>query len=108
MIDQDLPHQSGGNAEEMRASFPGNLLPFDQPDERLVDQRARLHGMTWPLAAEVAAGERPELLVHVGQQAIEGRLTALAPFDQEVGELSPRAVRHDLKVRVPEDMPLSA
>jgi hypothetical protein len=45
--------------------------------------------MAWPLAAQAASGELPQLIVDVRQETIERLLAAPSPLDQEIGELSP-------------------
>jgi hypothetical protein len=87
VIHQDLPHQPRRDTEEVRASFPRNPLSLDQPDERFVNQCPGLDGMARTLATQVAPGERPKLLVHVGEEPVERRLAAPAPVDQQVGDL---------------------
>ena len=103
MVDQDLPHQPGSNAEEMGSPFPRNTLAFDHPEEGFVDQRARLHGMAGPLAAQVASGELLQFVVDLRQKAIEGRLIAASPLDQKVGELSAWTGSHQVRRRFPRD-----
>ena len=41
-IDQNLPHQSGGECEEVRAILPFDWRIAHQPEERFVDKRGRL------------------------------------------------------------------
>ena len=48
IVDQDQPHQSGGNSEEMCAIFPLNGLRLSQKaNAGLVDQRGGLEGLVW-------------------------------------------------------------
>ena len=49
VVDQDLPHQPGGDAEEMPAVFPSNLSDLDQPQVGLVDKRGGLKRVLLPL-----------------------------------------------------------
>jgi len=56
VIDEDAPHQLGGDAEELRAILPVGLMLVDQAQVRLVDQRRRLQSMIGSLAAQVTAG----------------------------------------------------
>jgi hypothetical protein len=57
MVDQDLPHQPGGNAEEMGAPFPRNGLPLEQPHEGLVYQRSCVNGVAAPFTMQITARE---------------------------------------------------
>jgi hypothetical protein len=44
-IHQDMPHQLGGDAEEMGAVLPPHLPQINQPHIGFVDQRGGLQGM---------------------------------------------------------------
>src|SRR5439155_23621226 len=82
----NLPHQPSCHSEKEYATLPPNRLALNQPDERLVNERARLHGMTPALASQMAPRERPKLLVHDRHEPFQRRLAALAPVDQQVRE----------------------
>ncbi len=85
MIDQDLTHQARGHADEVRAILPLDALQRDQSLVSLIDQRGRLQGMFVPLAAELAIGERMQLVIQHPDQPIPcGQITA-APSLQKLG-----------------------
>jgi hypothetical protein len=96
VVDEDLPHQAGGDAEEMRAPLPSNRLPLDQPDERLVHECARPDGMLPALAPQITPGEFLQLFVQERREPFERRLTAAGPLSQQSRELLACSKGHEL------------
>ena len=58
VIDENPPHHAGGDAEEVCAVAPLDLLLIDQPDVCFVDQGGWLQRMAGRLAPHVAAATR--------------------------------------------------
>ena len=93
VIDQDAPHQPGGHREEVGAVLPFHLADVDQAQVRLVDERGRLERVPGALPAHLPVRETAQLLVHQGNQLLEGRFVARAPGDEQTGDLGRRGRR---------------
>jgi hypothetical protein len=70
MVDQNPPHQFCGDAEEVRATLPRDLLPPEQSHECLVDERRRLKGVIAAFPPKIGAGAAPELAVDQRHQVV--------------------------------------
>ena len=73
----------------MHAILPRDLLDFDQPEIRLVDQRGRLERMADTLVTHMAPGQAAQLPVDEGQQPVERRHLPPAPSLQQSGGVVP-------------------
>ena len=69
----------------MRAILPLDLLDFDQPEIRLIDERGRLKRVAGALVAHVASGQAAQLPMDEGQQAVERRPVTPPPSLQQSG-----------------------
>ena len=68
-IDEDPPHRFGRGGEKMPAAVPHlHLGRVDEAQVRLVHEGRRLERLVGPLLADLAGGERAQLLVHQRQQ----------------------------------------
>ena len=72
VFDQDLAHEVGRDAEEMGAVFPLRRMVAGEPHKGFVDQRGTLQGVARALAAKIAVGEAPHLVVDEGHQRLQG------------------------------------
>ena len=90
MINQDLPHQARGHAEEMGAVLPCHILPVDQSKVDLVDEGGGLKGMVRALATEIAPGEAREFCGDQRREPVESMLVAVAPRLQQLRHLGRR------------------
>ena len=70
---QDVPHQPGGYAEEVRPVLPAHLLPVDQPHPGFIDERRRLQRMVGAFPGEVMVGQPTQLGFNERRQLLEGR-----------------------------------
>ena len=87
VVHEDAAHHARGHGEEMRAVVPRDRLPVDQADVGLVDERRRLEAVPDALARHAASRDPVELVMDERNQALEGALVALPPFEQEPGDL---------------------
>ena len=87
MVHEDPSHQPSGDAHEVRAILPTDLTGIGKPEKRLVDERGRLEGVVFPLAAHARAGEPAQLGFDERHQLIECRLVAVAPGSQQLGHV---------------------
>jgi hypothetical protein len=73
VVDEDAAHDLRGDGEELRAVLPGDVLPVNQPQVSLVDERRGLQGLGVALVLEVRGGQPPQLVVDQFEQ-LRGRL----------------------------------
>ena len=64
MVDQNAPHELGGDAEELGAVLPLDTALIDHSQVCFVDERGRLKRVIAPLPLEIAPGQVTELLVN--------------------------------------------
>jgi hypothetical protein len=64
----------------MRAVVPLDRFAVDQANKGLVDERRSLKTVPDTLSSHAAASDPVELLVDERNQAVEGTLVALTPF----------------------------
>ena len=83
MIDEDLPHQPGRHAEEVRPARQCQAVHIHQSQIDLVDERRRLEGVSWRFAPEMAPRHAAQLVIHERDQAVERRRVALAPGQEQ-------------------------
>ena len=86
-IHKNVPHCLRGDAEEVRPVLPLDVLPVDKPDVRLVHQRRGLEHVSGPFARHVVRRQPMQVLVDGRRQAIEGRLIAIAPSDEQLRDV---------------------
>lgn len=71
----------------MRTVVPLDRFSVDQAHKRLVDECRRLEAVPDTLSRHAAPGDPVELVVDERNQAVEGTLVALAPFEQQSGDV---------------------
>ena len=71
----------------MRTVLPADLLRVDQPQVCLVHQRRGLKAVTGALSSHEVPGDFVEFTVHERHQTPESVFVALAPGDQQRGDL---------------------
>jgi hypothetical protein len=84
VIDEHLPHEARGNADEVGAILPVHAPSTHQPEKRLVHELGRLQRMTVPFAPHIRACEPAQLGLDERHQAIESGLIAVAPRLQQL------------------------
>src|SRR6185312_8169883 len=82
-VDENPPHDPGGDSEEVDAVPPLDGLEIAQPHEGVVDQIARLEGRPSSLLVEVVAGEPAQVVVDQRNQLVERTLIAASPFAEQ-------------------------
>ena len=84
LIDEDLAHEMGGDAEEVGAAFPVGESLGDEAEVGFVDERGGLEGGHVALTAEVTIGQAVEFLIDERCQEIEGGFIAALPIDEKL------------------------
>jgi hypothetical protein len=70
MVDEDPPHHSRRQREEVRTALPVNLSLPQQPQIGFVHQRGRLECVALAVMTKLACGALPELTVDERQQLL--------------------------------------
>jgi hypothetical protein len=83
VIDEDLAHQGGRHAEEVRPARESQAIDIDESKVDLVDKCSRLKGVPRRLALETALRHPAQLVVDERDQAVERRGVSLAPGQEE-------------------------
>src|ERR1700730_3771240 len=78
----------------MCAVLPAHVLPVNQPNVGLVDQRARVQGVPGALVAKVVVRQAVQLLIDQWGQFFECRLVAITPGNQQLRDVLRRARWH--------------
>ena len=73
--------------EEVGAVLPLDVLPVDQAQVRLVDERGRLEDVPGTLAGHAAGRDAPQLLVDERRQRLERGLVPAAPGDEQLRDV---------------------
>ena len=92
MVDQNAPHETRGQRQEVRAILPANATKIDQSNEGFVDERGCLQGVIVALAAHLQAGESAEFLMNDRYQFVERGTIAAAPSEQQLGHVRTRPI----------------
>lgn len=87
MIDEDLPHQTGGDPVEMSAVPPLGRILTNQPHEYLVNQRGALQGVAGTLRPEIMAGKNAQFFIHERQESVECFAVPGTPTSKQIGYL---------------------
>ena len=86
-VDQDTAHDLRGHGKEVGAVLPAYVLPIDQPQVGLVDERRRLEDVSRALARHVSRREAMQLLVNQRRQRLERGLVAAAPRGEQLRDV---------------------
>jgi hypothetical protein len=79
VVDEDAAHQPRGDAEEVRAVLPPDVVLVYQAQEDFIDERGGLQRVVVSLASDVITGQPPQLFVNQRHQLVEGTLIPVAP-----------------------------
>jgi hypothetical protein len=79
MIDENLPHQSRRNREELRAVLPSYASQVYEAQVRLVDERGRSERVIGPLRTQSPARDPTQIVIHNLDQPAGRDPIALAP-----------------------------
>jgi len=82
VIDQHLPHQPGGDRQEVRAVVGFERSLVNQPEIRFVDQSGALQCMTGTFTPQLASRDVAQLLINKRDQALEGFLVSRPPTNE--------------------------
>lgn len=86
MIDENLPHQPGDDAHEMRAAAPVDPLDAAQPQVGFVHQRGRLQCMVAAFGRQLAIGDGAQLRINEVDHPIARGQVALPPVGEQLCE----------------------
>jgi len=87
VVDEDLAHDVGGEADEVGAAVPVDVFA-GEAEVGLVDEGGCLEGMVGALAAHVGLGEAVEFGVDEGKQAVGGSAVAVVHGFEELGDFT--------------------
>jgi hypothetical protein len=90
VVDEDLAHGAGGDAEEMRAVLPVDRAAADELEVGLVDEGRGLERVPRALVPEIGAGAAAQLVVHEREERVERTRVSGAPPPEELRDLSGR------------------
>src|ERR1051326_1932072 len=96
MIEQDLPDDSGGNTQEMRAAAPIDAIVIDQPKVGFVHQRRALQRVVRALAPKIRGGAGAQLAINQRHQLVKRFAIALAPASEQYGHAGRLRVREHI------------
>jgi len=80
VIDQDTPHQVGGNGKEVSAVLPMYVPGINEPQKGLIDQSRRLQGMTAALPTQIAGRLPAQFFVDEWRELIQSPFVAVTPL----------------------------
>lgn len=83
VIDEDLAHELGGDAEKVGAIAIVGLILADHARVDLVDEGGGLECMAGAFATKLAVGEAAQLIVNEGDQLVERGLLTVGELVQE-------------------------
>jgi hypothetical protein len=83
VIHQNVAHHTRGDRQEMRPVLPLNMLSIDEPQIRFVYEGRRLQTVAHAFARHTTTGDPVKLPLYKGNQLVERRLVALAPFQKQ-------------------------
>jgi hypothetical protein len=87
VVHENAPHRASGNRKKMCAVVPRDIFGIDEPQISLVDQRRCLEAMASTLPCHAPSRDLAKLPLHERNQAAEGGLVALPPFQKQSGGL---------------------
>lgn len=82
VIHEDSPHQPRGDSQKVRAVLPVHMFDVNQFDVGLVDERRGLQAVTRALIPHTTAGDLMKLTLNERDEAVQGGLVTLPPFQQ--------------------------
>ena len=88
MIHQDAAHGFGGDREKVRPVLPVHAGLIDQPDVCVVYKRRGFNGWVLFESKELRSREPAQFVVNERYQILQSFRIALAPVDQELGDVS--------------------
>jgi hypothetical protein len=94
-VDEDAAHALRAEREEVRAVLPGDLPDLHEPQVRLVDEGGGLECVPGRLTPHPGVGERAELAVDERHQPLERDVVAVAPREEQSGEIGRRRCCHE-------------
>ena len=82
VIHQHLPHQAGGNRQEVCAVAGFERSLVNQPQIRFMNQSGALQCMTGTFGPQLASCDVAQLLINKRDQALEGFLVSRPPTNE--------------------------
>ncbi len=95
MVHENPPHHLSGDAKELGAAFLGDSCLTHEAQEDFAHQSGRLERVASALAAQVLAREAAQLAIDERDELLERFLAALAPLDEEFGDVGLRGLLHE-------------
>lgn len=89
-VDQDAAHHLRRDAKEMSAVLPPRLIPPEQSQADLVDERGCLKRDARALAREIAEGHAVQLVIDERDELLERALVSLTPHAKQTGNIAAR------------------
>ena len=86
-IDEDLPHQTGGDGKEVRTAVPFHRYAAHEPNESLVNQGRRLQEVSGAFTRQIEPSDAVQFGIDDGRQAIERGCIPVAPGFEHTGQL---------------------
>ena len=93
LIDQDVPHDSGGKCEESPPVLETVRLLFEELEIQIVNERGRLQ-RAWPLAAQEPHSHAMQVRIHIADELIQRSRVAAGPSLQQRGDVARILARH--------------
>jgi hypothetical protein len=87
VVDQDAAHRLRRRREEVDPPLPLRVGLLHQAEIGVVQDGGRLEGVVRAFAPQVAGGERPEVVVDEGDQAVEGAAVPFPPGGEQPGDV---------------------
>src|SRR3954471_1832048 len=87
-VDEDASHHPGRYPEEVPSILPGNAIPPEQAQAKLIDERGRLEAARGTLPDQVLRRHVVQLLVDEGKHALERVRIAGAPGAEQLRDVT--------------------
>lgn len=86
VVDEDLAHETGGDAIEVGAGFPIRLAGAGETEPGFMNEGGGLEGFGGAFAGEVTAGEAAQLLIDEGREHRLRVAAAILPFNEQTSD----------------------
>jgi hypothetical protein len=88
VVDQDVPYDACSDGEEVRTVLPRDALRVDEAEIRLIHECSCLKGVIRALVSDVPLRDAMELCLYKGNQPRQSIFVALAPLEQQSGDVA--------------------
>jgi hypothetical protein len=87
MIHKEAPNDLRAQGKEVQSVFTAETAHAEQPEIQLIYQGGGLQSMIRSAAAQVLSRNSTELRVNQRHKAVDGLLVAVAPRDEQAGDV---------------------